>query len=148
MDEAIRSRMAELLMKGGDQSPLAAMPQQQPGYYDRLVSALEGARDFMGGPPTIGGGLNMAMAAIPGGRMPPRGGNAFGRASDLRQQFGVQGSTPQQRAYDASRAETNRVLGVIDDALGPGPHPPVAPAKSTEDVLRAIQEALAIRGMK
>lgn len=93
-----------------------------------------------------GDNANLAMALIGG---PGRGGgNAFGRVSDLRRAAGAEGSTPQMRAFDASRAETDRVLGVIDDALGGASRPPrppsTGPAPTYEEAMRAIQEALAV----
>ena len=39
---------------------------QAPSFYQSLVGGLERARNFMGGDPTIGGGVSMAMSAIPG----------------------------------------------------------------------------------
>lgn len=42
------------------------------GFYPRLLYELNSARDFLGGPPSIAQGINLAMAAIPGarGRLP------------------------------------------------------------------------------
>lgn len=124
---------------------------QRPPSNEATVRALLGDRSVMNQITPIGqdqsmSPMSMAMGLIgcPAGR---GAGNAFGRVSDLRRQFGVQGRDTAQQAYDASRAETQRVLGVIDDALGPGPRPaPVVPAPSTDEVLEAIRRALAIRG--
>lgn len=57
-----QQRLSDLLMSG------SAIPQQPSGY-DSMVGALEGARNVLGGPPTVSGSLNLAMAAIPGARL-------------------------------------------------------------------------------
>jgi hypothetical protein len=43
------------------------------GFYPRLLYEFKRAQDFLGGPPSIAQGINLAMAAIPGARgRPPR----------------------------------------------------------------------------
>lgn len=121
--------------QGNDWVDLSEIGRAPPTRYEQIVSALESARDFMGGPPTVAGSLGLMLSAIPAGRgamvphgrmaMPepppvqptpdryaPRGwdGAAFTRAEDLRRQMGVS-------ARDAGGRQTDAALKAIEEAL-------------------------------
>lgn len=128
-----------------------ASPSIPPGHYQQLVSLLEGARNFMGGDPSIMGSLGLMASAIPAGR------TAMGPMSSAPRSFGLQSlepppalqpldikgmnlpAAPVRPGFDAAayhQAEALRQqLGVSSRTPG---------SEKTDAALKAIQEALAL----
>lgn len=127
--------------KQGDPSP--AIP---PGYYQQLVGLLEGARNLMGGDPTLAGSLGLMMSAIPAGRLsavPSGGVPRFGplEPPPALQPLDIKGmnlpAAPAMRGFDRAafqRAEDMRRQMGVQARTEVG--------RSTDSALDAIQEAL------